>query len=115
LVDEFTEYLEKQVKELQQLSLKANPANLRPIYRKKLRIVQEKVLPAAQKLLKGETLSRRDVLNAMSITCFGNLAYCCGLEKECPWRDMARAALRIDDETFKSKEEWIWSILKIEG
>lgn len=83
-MDEFTEYLEKQVEELQELSLKANPANLRPIYRKKLRIIQEKVLPTAQKLLKGETLPRKDVQNAMSITCFGNLCYCCGLEKECP-------------------------------
>jgi len=114
-VDEFTEYLEKQVEELQQLSLRANPANLRPLYRKKLRIVQENLLPVSEKLLRKEPLSRTDVLNAMSITCYGNLAYCCGLEKECPWRDMARAALRIDDETFQSKEDWVWSVVKAEG
>ena len=105
-MDEFMEYLERQVRQLTELFMKDKR------YAEKLRIVQEKVMPTAEKMMKGEKPSRIDVLNAMSITCFGNLAYCCGLQKACPWRDMARAALRIDDETFKSKENWIWSVLK---
>jgi len=100
------EYLERQVRQLTELFMKDKR------YAEKLRIVQEKVMPTAQKMMKGEKTSREEVLKAMSITCFGNLAYCCGLEKKCPWRDMARAALRIDDETFKSKENWIWNVLK---
>jgi len=99
------EFLNRQVWQLQRLSLD-------PRYAEKLKNVQEKVLLTAQKMLKGGKVTKEDVLNAMSITCYGNLAYCCGLEKACPWRDMARAALRIDDETFKSKENWIWNILK---
>jgi len=105
LNDEFMEYLERQIRQLKQLSLD-------PRYGEKLKVVQGKVLPTAKKMLKSEKVTKEDVLKAMSITCYGNLAYCCGLEKKCPWRDMARAALRIDDETFRSKEDWVWSVLK---
>jgi hypothetical protein len=35
-------------------------------------------------------------------TCFGSLAYCCGLEKTCPQRDLVREVLGISDEDFLS-------------
>ena len=41
----------------------------------------------------------------MSITCFGDIGYCCGLTKACVWRDACRQALRIDDETYIAVKE----------
>lgn len=57
--------------------------------------------------------SREEVEELMNVTCFGNLAYCCGLEKQCFWRDTVRTILGISDEDFCSKEKWIWEVVKI--
>lgn len=48
----------------------------------------------------------------MSITCYENIGYCCGLSKPCIWRDSCRQVLGIDDETYVQvkKEDEIWLI-----
>ncbi|MEM2155769.1 MAG: zinc-ribbon domain-containing protein [Candidatus Jordarchaeales archaeon] len=37
---------------------------------------------------------------AMAITCYGSLAYCCGLEKNCATRDEALRLLGLSDEDY---------------
>lgn len=57
--------------------------------------------------------TKEDVFKAMSITCYGNLGYCCGLSKQCSWRDACRQALRIDDRTYiEIKDNTIWQLLE---
>ena len=41
-------------------------------------------------------LTKSDIQEAMSITCYGNLAGCCGPEKECPTQLAVCEALGID-------------------
>jgi len=45
-------------------------------------------------------LTEDDIERAMSVTCFG-LAYCCGLEKSCFWRDSALQVLGISPSKFR--------------
>jgi hypothetical protein len=52
------------------------------------------------------------MMEAQKVTCFGNLMYCCGLEKSCYKRDLARAALHMNDELYKSKENALLDLVK---
>ena len=70
-------------------------------------------LEIAQEIAQKETLTDEDIHRLMGITCYGNLGYCCGLAKECIWRDSCRQALGVDDDTYASiKEAVIWQLLK---
>ena len=56
--------------------------------------------------------TKTDVKKAMSITCYKNIGYCCGLAKDCIMRDSCRQALEIDDETYvRVKEKVIWEMV----
>jgi hypothetical protein len=58
------------------------------------------------------TKTKTDVKKAMSITCYKNIGYCCGLAKDCIMRDSCRQAIGIDDETYvKVKEKMIWEMI----
>jgi predicted metal-binding transcription factor (methanogenesis marker protein 9) len=59
------------------------------------------------------TKTKTDVKKAMSITCYKNLGYCCGLAKDCYMRDGCRQALGVDNETYvRIKEKMIWEMLQ---
>jgi len=59
-----------------------------------------------------EMLDEEDINRAMSVTCYENIGYCCGLTRPCLWRDSCRQALGIDDEAYvEVKEEVVWEIL----
>lgn len=69
----------------------------------------------AKEVFEKETLTDDDVRKAMSITCYGDLAYCCGLTKECPWRDACLQALRIDHDTYADVKKGLIRELLIEA
>jgi predicted metal-binding transcription factor (methanogenesis marker protein 9) len=70
-------------------------------------------LEIANEVAQKEMPTDEDIRRVMNITCYGNIGYCCGLAKECVWRDSCRQALGIDDETYASiKEAVIWQLLK---
>jgi hypothetical protein len=70
-------------------------------------------LEIASEVAQKEMPTEEDIRRVMGITCYGNIGYCCGLTKECIWRDSCRQALGIDDETYASiKEAVIWQLLK---
>ena len=58
-------------------------------------------------------LTKEDIENAQKITCYNSLGFCCGLEKECVFRDSARATLDVTDEEFNSKREWALNLLMV--
>ena len=59
------------------------------------------------------TKTKTDIKKAMSITCYKNIGYCCGLAKDCIMRDSCRQALGINDEIYvKVKEKVIWEMLE---
>jgi len=41
----------------------------------------------------------------MKVTCFENIGYCCGLEKDCPMRNMVLEILNIPKEEYKEIKE----------
>ena len=45
------------------------------------------------------------IKEVLSITCYGNLAYCCGLQKNCIRRNTALQILHIDPEDYVKKEK----------
>lgn len=58
--------------------------------------------------------TKTDAKKAMSVTCYKNIGYCCGLAKDCIMRDSCRQALGIDDDTYiKVKENMIWEMMAI--
>ena len=70
-------------------------------------------LEIAKGIAHKKDLTSDDVKAVMAITCFADLGYCCGLQKECIWRDSCRQALGIDDATFTAfKEALIWQMLQ---
>jgi predicted metal-binding transcription factor (methanogenesis marker protein 9) len=52
-----------------------------------------------------DRLTEDDIRRAMRPTCFSSLAYCCGLEKQCLWRDSALQALKISPSRFKEMKD----------
>jgi predicted metal-binding transcription factor (methanogenesis marker protein 9) len=62
-------------------------------------------LEVAREVSQKERLDEEDIRRAMSITCYGNIGYCCGLTKVCLWRDSCRQALGIDDKTYVEVKE----------
>lgn len=70
-------------------------------------------LRLSKEVAEKELLTEEDIKKAMSVTCYENIGYCCGLSKPCIWRDSCRQALGIDDETYvEVKEAVIWEILE---
>ena len=71
----------------------------------KAEIIEKELAYMADKRASGKKLTEEEVLRAMSITCFGHIAYCCGVEKQCPFRDAALVALGISYEEFREMKE----------
>lgn len=70
-------------------------------------------LEVARDISQKERLDEQDVKRAMSITCYGDIGYCCALTKDCVWRDSCRQALSIDDDTYvEVKKEVIRQMLE---
>lgn len=70
-------------------------------------------LGIAKEVAQKEKPTEEDIRRVMGITCYGNIGYCCGLAKECVWRDSCRQALRVDDKTYVDiKEAIIWQLLE---
>ena len=70
-------------------------------------------LAIAKEVAQKEMPTDEDIHQVMGITCYGNIGYCCGLAKDCLWRDSCRQALGIDDKTYVDiKEAVIWQLLE---
>jgi len=70
----------------------------------RLKAIEELVEPVYEKRKKGEPITFVDALNVMKITCFGNLMFCCGIEKSCVWRDLVLHVLGIGREDYNRKK-----------
>jgi len=51
-------------------------------------------------LKESQKLNWKDVQEAMTLTCYDNLAFCCGPSKECPYQFSVLEALGIDPNDF---------------
>jgi len=99
------ESLEKTVQDIQE--------DIEEIKKEYERLIEEKQREAKSvqkslgkmiKALKGEIELSEDEIR--SLLCYKSLAYCCGLQKPCIFRDAARALLGISDEEYvRLKEE----------
>lgn len=49
--------------------------------------------------------SDEDIKKLMSYLCYGNLGYCCGLKKDCAWRNLVMAVLGVDRDKFVEMKE----------
>ena len=59
-------------------------------------------------------MTKEQIKDAMSDTCFGSLAYCCDLVKQCPTRNQAMQNLGINvEEFYKLKHEFDRGLEKI--
>jgi predicted metal-binding transcription factor (methanogenesis marker protein 9) len=57
---------------------------------------------------------KKDIKKKMEDTCFGSIAFCCGLEKKCPNRDEAMKKLGITKEQFNSlKDEFDNNLVEV--
>jgi len=84
---------------------KRNEAERIKHYEEKLRQL-ERLREIRAKRLRGDGLSWEDVEEAMKVTCYGSLAYCCGLEKRCPYSFAVMDALGLSPARFaKFKED----------
>lgn len=70
-------------------------------------------LEIAKEVAHKEMPTEDDIYRLMSITCYGDVGYCCGLTKDCLWRDSCRQALGIDDKTYVDvKKTVVWQLLE---
>lgn len=50
--------------------------------------------------------SDADIKKILSLTCYNNIAYCCGLQKVCIWRDAVLNLLQLTPEEYiKAKNQ----------
>jgi len=52
------------------------------------------------KPLAKKALTRADVENAMKVLCFNHLAYCCGVDHKCGYRDELLKALGLTEDDY---------------
>jgi len=52
--------------------------------------------------------SEEELKELLSLLCYDNLVYCCGLKKPCYWRDTVLAILRISNKKYKEWKEGMW-------
>lgn len=103
------EIIEHQIEECEKYLLNPDTATeVKKIIIPKLKLLKTVNLPIS----KQDELSSDDLIKAMNITCYGNLMYCCGLSKNCIWRDAARAALHMGDSLYTAKEKMIFDLAK---
>jgi len=48
-----------------------------------------------------------EIKELFSLLCFNNISYCCGIEKDCYWRDLVLFILGITKEQYKEWKEKI--------
>ncbi|GAI49389.1 unnamed protein product [marine sediment metagenome] len=59
-----------------------------------------------------EPRTRENVIEAMSVTCWGSLAFCCGLEKRCMWRNLVMEVIGMKKKEYqKLKDKFTEEIL----
>lgn len=84
--------------------------------REQRRHTNEKLRPIAEKRLRGEKLTKKDIREAMSVTCWKHFAGCCSLEKKCPIFLSACKVLGADPkEVYKVKVKAVNKYLCTKG
>lgn len=58
------------------------------------------------------TFTDEEIKEAQAVTCYGNLAYCCGTAKPCLFRDTALLSLGITADEFNTKTKWVDELLE---
>ena len=61
----------------------------------------KKTLGLFEKYKKKKPETEEEIKEVMSILCFGNIAYCCGIEKNCPIRDVVLLIFGIEKQRYK--------------
>lgn len=52
-----------------------------------------------------KVLVESDIEQSQTFLCYGSLAYCCGLDNKCPYRDSVRDALGIDNIMYTARKD----------
>ena len=84
---------------------------IRESYNKKTKELEEEKEELLRKAMilakykKRAPRNKKELDELFSVTCFGNIGYCCGLEKPCVWRNGVLNILRIPREDYKRKKE----------
>ena len=72
--------------------------------------------PLAEKKRRGERLTKGDVGRGMEVLCFKHLAFCCGAEKKCGYRDSLLEALGLGKAEYieykRRCERLLWRVLR---
>ena len=50
---------------------------------------------------KHKTFTTEEKTEILSLICYNNLGYCCGIEKDCQYRDTVLAILKMDKQFYK--------------
>lgn len=63
--------------------------------------------------LSHKPLTRENIMKVMSVTCYGSVAFCCGLENRCMWRNFALAVLGLSKKDYlRLKEQFTEMIIQ---
>ena len=65
------------------------------------------IMNVVKEILEG----KRPLEDIIHICCYGNLGYCCGLEKDCPFRNLVLEVLGIDKDEYKELKELFGKLL----
>lgn len=83
--------------------------------KKRISAMYDPLLKKVESVVK-EVADGGDVNKVVKLVCYENLGFCCGLEKECPFRDIVLLALGIDKNEYKYlKEEFGKMLITEEG
>jgi len=81
--------------------------------KKRVSAMYDPLLKKIESVVK-EIVDSGDANKVVKLVCYENLGFCCGLEKECPFRDIVLLALGIDKEEYKDLKEKFGEMLVTE-
>ena len=67
--------------------------------------IMKRKLKIIEKYINKEPENETEYKELFSLLCYKNIAYCCGIEKDCYWRDIVLFIIGISKENYKNWKE----------
>jgi len=113
-IEKIAEELAKVGRELEEEKEKVLNTEIENV-KKRINAMYDPLLKKIERVVK-DVADSGNINKVVKLVCYENLGFCCGLEKDCPFRDIVLLVLGIDKEEYRYlKEEFGKMLVTEEG